>query len=93
MLTLNSRCASGGCLTPRLFSFRHRGLRLIELSDLFIREANVRHAVNLDGGGSSVLVVYEMVYSHPTCLDLPIYCERPVASVVCVRETTFGDVQ
>jgi hypothetical protein len=55
------------------------------LAEELIREG-ARHAVNLDGGGSTVLVEAGKVISRPTCLDLPIACERAVASIMCIRK-------
>jgi hypothetical protein len=47
-----------------------------------------RHAINMDGGGSPSIMVYEErvvigSYSGPPCLDiLPVVvCQRPVATV------------
>jgi len=49
-------------------------------------QAGAAFAINLDGGSSSVLVQRNRgVISRPTCLDvLPVKCERPVASVLCL---------
>lgn len=40
----------------------------------------------MDGGGSTVLVHRDQVMSHPTCFDIPIQCERKVATAFCIRE-------
>jgi exopolysaccharide biosynthesis protein len=67
-------------------SFRRRGLTLVELADLFM-EHGAMYAVNMDGGGSSTLVLGtdHRVINRPTCMDIPtIACQRPVASVLCV---------
>jgi hypothetical protein len=55
------------------------------LAEELIKEG-ARHAVNLDGGGSTVLVEAGKVISRPSCLDLPIFCERAVASIMCIRK-------
>lgn len=48
-------------------------------------ESGAYYAINLDGGSSSTLVHDGHVVNRPTCLDyVPIPCERPVLSVVCV---------
>lgn len=61
-----------------------RGPTLVELSDLLV-ERGAAFAVNLDGGGSSVLVEdYGTVRSHPTCLDIDLECERSVSSILCI---------
>jgi hypothetical protein len=41
--------------------------------------------VNIDGGGSAVSVLKGKVISVPTCNDTPVECERPDASLTCVR--------
>ena len=66
-------------------SIRRRGVNLNTLSNEMMR-AGVRYAVNMDGGGSTVLVRHHHVMSHPTCLDIPIVCERKVATVFCIRQ-------
>jgi Phosphodiester glycosidase len=74
------------CLVSILPSWKRRGLRLSELADVLIQRADARFAINLDGGSSSVLINYNRTVSRPTCLDVvPIVCERPVASVVCIQ--------
>jgi hypothetical protein len=50
-------------------------------------QAGARYAVNMDGGGSTVLVHHHQVVSHPTCFDIPIQCERKVATAFCIRDT------
>jgi uncharacterized protein YigE (DUF2233 family) len=72
-----------------------QGLTLYELADILVAH-NVTYAMNLDGGGSSVLTrrgrqqqqPYTIV-SRPTCLDVPLLvCERAVSTVICLRHTT-----
>jgi len=60
-------------------------LTLEQLADKMV-QAGAAFAINLDGGSSSVLVQRNRgVISRPTCLDvLPVKCERPVASVLCL---------
>lgn len=61
------------------------GYTLYELAHLMKDYAD--YAINLDGGGSSTSVLHGRVVSRPTCLDYIDYpCERPVASVICIRE-------
>lgn len=75
---------------PFFFSLRHQGLKLTDLANLLIRHGRVRHAINMDGGGSSVLVQqHGKVLSHPTCLDVPIPCERAVSSVLCLKKNAI----
>jgi exopolysaccharide biosynthesis protein len=62
-----------------------QGPTLTEMANLMIARMGAVYAINMDGGGSSVLVEKGRVKSHPTCLDLPLQCERPVATVMCIR--------
>jgi exopolysaccharide biosynthesis protein len=64
-------------------SFRCQGPTLTQVARVLV-DQGAKYAINLDGGGSSTLVVKSRVFNHPTCVDLPIQCERPVASVMCV---------
>jgi exopolysaccharide biosynthesis protein len=65
------------------------GLTLYELAHLMTDYAD--YAINLDGGGSSTSVLHGRVVNRPTCLDyLDFPCERPVASVICIREDVSG---
>jgi exopolysaccharide biosynthesis protein len=66
------------------FSLHKQGLTLEELANVLI-EHRVRYAINLDGGGSSTLVHNGKLVNRPFCMDVPITCERPVASVVCLK--------
>lgn len=66
------------------YSLWHRGLTLDELADWMI-EFQARYAINLDGGGSSVLVQNGTYVSHPTCWDVPLECERAIATVLCIK--------
>lgn len=43
------------------------------------------HVINLDGGGSSTAILNGKIANHPTCIDTPLRCERPVTTVVCVK--------
>uniref|UniRef100_A0A1I8HHF0 Laminin EGF-like domain-containing protein n=1 Tax=Macrostomum lignano TaxID=282301 RepID=A0A1I8HHF0_9PLAT len=62
------------------------GINLFDLADLLI-DLGVYNAVNLDGGGSSTLVVNgTVVGSPPDSADSPHRsCERPVTSILCVN--------
>lgn len=69
-----------------------RGLTLYELAEILILQ-NVSYAMNLDGGGSSVLARREQgqqqytIVSRPTCLDVPmVVCERAVSTTICLRD-------
>jgi Phosphodiester glycosidase len=66
-----------------------RGPTLKELSEILISRGAL-FAVNMDGGGSSVMVGQTQdntikVLSRPTCWDVDVQCERPVATVVCMK--------
>lgn len=56
-----------------------------ELANVLIQNGAV-YAINLDGGGSSVMVADGVVVSHPVDGILPH--ERPVATVICVGPST-----
>jgi len=61
------------------------GLDLIELAEVLV-EFGVRHAMNIDGGGSSVSVYQGRVIDKPTCQDTPTpICERAVTTITCIR--------
>lgn len=60
------------------------GLDLYEMADVLLA-MGVYQAVNLDGGGSSVSVFRGKVISKPTCLDIPVTCERAVTSITCIH--------
>jgi exopolysaccharide biosynthesis protein len=68
----------------------NRGLALEELGQLLV-ELGASYAINMDGGGSSTMVYDLQVISRPTCLDIPLVCQRPVATVMCISPPmTFG---
>lgn len=66
-------------------SLRPKGMTLTALAKEMI-QAGVKYAVNMDGGGSTVLAHHHNVISHPTCLDIPIRCERKVATMFCIQQ-------
>eukprot|EP00037_Helgoeca_nana_P009737 m.85418 g.85418 ORF g.85418 m.85418 type:complete len:282 (-) comp19778_c0_seq4:147-992(-) len=61
-----------------------QGLTLYGVAQLLLSHG-VLNAINLDGGGSSSMVVNGSFINRPTCIDtwVPI-CERAVTTVVCV---------
>lgn len=61
-----------------------QGLTLYGVAQLLLSHG-VLNAINLDGGGSSSMVVNGSFINRPTCIDtwIPI-CERAVTTVVCV---------
>jgi exopolysaccharide biosynthesis protein len=72
---------------PHSISFR--GPTLNELSEILVSRG-VLFAVNMDGGGSSALVGQDQngtvkVLNHPTCWDVDVQCERPVATAFCMK--------
>jgi exopolysaccharide biosynthesis protein len=67
--------------------FHNKGLTLEELANLYFSHG-AEYAINLDGGGSSTIVQHGQVLNFPTCLDIPIACQRPVATIVCVYNDT-----
>ena len=57
------------------------------MADLLISVGAV-HAVNLDGGGSSAVVVDGQVVDHPTDTDLwARKKERAVTTIVCIAQS------
>ena len=44
----------------------------------------------MDGGGSSTSVMHGNVINRPTGLDNDFEMERPVGSIVCLKEGTFA---
>ena len=74
---------------------KKRGLTLEDLSDLLVDEhVRAKYAINMDGGGSSTMVRdMTHVVNRPTCLDIPLKCQRPVATVHCITsKITIGTV-
>jgi hypothetical protein len=61
------------------------GPDLFEMAELGV-ELGFVSLVNIDGGGSAVSVQNGQVISKPTCNDTPVVCERPDASLTCVRK-------
>ena len=64
-----------------------KGFTLKQLADFLASGAagDVRHAINLDGGGSSTFVQKGVVVDYPTCIDVHLRCERSVSTIMCVR--------
>ena len=58
-------------------------MSLTDLADIMISQGAV-YAVNFDGGGSSVLTRKGHIVSQPTCIDIPIICERAVSTAICI---------
>eukprot|EP00949_MAST-11_sp_MAST-11-sp1_P002517 g2517.t1 len=65
-----------------------RGIDLHSLADLLIR-LGFQNAINLDGGGSSTLVINDTLSNYPSdkCDDGENFvCERPVSSIICIHD-------
>jgi len=69
-----------------------RGMDMKTLADTLIKHGAVE-AINLDGGGSSAMVVDGMLVNYPSdnqppsCDPSGLYqCERPVSTVLCIHE-------
>lgn len=60
-----------------------QGLTLRQTAEWMARLGAV-HAINLDGGGSSVTYYNGRVVSFPTCIDVPVRCERKVTTSLCL---------
>jgi len=61
-----------------------QGLTLNQLADWFL-DLGVNHAINLDGGGSSVAYFNGTVVDHPTSDDTGRWGERRVTTSVCIK--------
>lgn len=62
------------------------GLDLFEFADVLQHQFGLLHAINIDGGGSSVAVVNGQIASKPTCVDTPVpICDRAMATIMCAR--------
>ncbi|XP_033754725.1 N-acetylglucosamine-1-phosphodiester alpha-N-acetylglucosaminidase-like isoform X2 [Pecten maximus] len=67
-----------------------RGINLYEFADILLKFGVVQ-AVNLDGGGSSTLLINGTMINNPPdiCVDDPRFrCPRTVSTVLCVHEPT-----
>jgi hypothetical protein len=64
-----------------------RGMSLTELANLFLKYGAV-HAVNLDGGGSSAVVVRNVIANSPSDGR-----ERPVANMLLVHAAPLADAR
>jgi N-acetylglucosamine-1-phosphodiester alpha-N-acetylglucosaminidase len=61
-----------------------QGLTLKDTAELLLAHG-AKHAVNLDGGGSTAMYYNGSIADRPTCSDnLTPVCERAVTTVVCV---------
>jgi len=60
------------------------GLTLFQTAAWF-KKLGVLHAINLDGGGSSVAFYNGRIISYPTCTDTDKMCERTVTTITCVK--------
>ncbi|XP_041377182.1 N-acetylglucosamine-1-phosphodiester alpha-N-acetylglucosaminidase-like [Gigantopelta aegis] len=63
------------------------GVSLWEFADILL-DYGLVNAINLDGGGSSTMVVNQTVINYPTdkCEDKMFNCARNVSTIVCVHE-------
>lgn len=65
--------------------FSYQGMTLHDAS-VFLQERGAKYAISLDGGSSSTFVSQFRVTNQPTCTGLPIVCERPVATIICISD-------
>lgn len=65
--------------------WRRKGATLQQMAETLVK-IGAKHAINLDGGGSSTFVHDGEILNRPTCLDIPFPCERPVTTVMCLKE-------
>ncbi|CAJ1932673.1 unnamed protein product [Cylindrotheca closterium] len=71
--------------------FSYNGMTLHEAS-IFLQDRGAKYAISLDGGSSSTFVSQLRVANQPTCTGLPIVCERPVATAICISDRKNSDV-
>eukprot|EP00948_MAST-09A_sp_MAST-9A-sp1_P002830 g2830.t1 len=65
-----------------------RGPTLGTMGELLV-SLNLKHAINLDGGGSSSCVLNGKLVNDATCLDVAFpKCERSVTTIICVGKQT-----
>ncbi|XP_021366228.1 N-acetylglucosamine-1-phosphodiester alpha-N-acetylglucosaminidase-like [Mizuhopecten yessoensis] len=65
-----------------------RGINLFEFADMMLKYGVVQ-AVNLDGGGSSSLLIKGILVNNPPDIckdDTRFRCPRPVSTILCVHE-------
>jgi len=62
---------------------KNAGLTMLQAAQ-WIKTLGGYNVINLDGGGSSTFVKDGKIYNHPTCVDTPAECQRPVTTVPCV---------
>ncbi|XP_043922500.1 N-acetylglucosamine-1-phosphodiester alpha-N-acetylglucosaminidase [Protopterus annectens] len=95
---LSARTAVGHDKSGRLIMFHSdgktgdTGLTLWELADL-LKEKGVINAINMDGGGSSTMVVNGTLASYPSdkCKDNDgWHCARSISTVLCVHDPDCG---
>lgn len=55
-----------------------------ELADLLV-DLGAVVGINMDGGGSSTVVVDDKVVNWPTCVDVFLKCQRKVTTIMCVK--------
>ena len=61
------------------------GADLYEFAEILIAEG-AKHAVNLDGGGSTTMVLNGRVWNFANCDDFAhSFCERPVTTSACLK--------
>lgn len=64
----------------------NQGYGLFEFAEVLLQIGMVQ-AINLDGGGSSTTVYQQKLVSQPTCIDIPLICERAVTTITCVKSS------
>ncbi|XP_063406911.1 N-acetylglucosamine-1-phosphodiester alpha-N-acetylglucosaminidase-like isoform X1 [Mytilus trossulus] len=78
----------GRILLMQLDGFNeHKGMTLYEFADVLLDYGFVQ-AINLDGGGSTTLIINGTLVNHPTdkCENDPRFtCERKVSTILCVH--------
>ena len=61
------------------------GVDLYEFAEILIGQ-KVKHAINLDGGGSTTMILNKRVWNFPNCDDkVNSFCERAVTTSACIK--------
>jgi exopolysaccharide biosynthesis protein len=61
------------------------GVDLYEFAEI-LKAQGAKHAINLDGGGSTTMVLNKRVWNFPNCDDqVDSFCERPVTTSACIK--------
>ncbi len=64
------------------------GVDLYEFADI-LKAQGAKHAINLDGGGSTTMILNKRVWNFANCDDkADSFCERSVTTSACIKYPT-----